>query len=52
LLAALLEIVAVAMPLFGRAVVFPMLAPLGLAHLALMIWLSTKGFAERRRYGR
>jgi hypothetical protein len=45
--AALLEIIGVAMPLFGRAVVFPMLAPLGLAHLALIIWLIAKGFAER-----
>ena len=47
--AALLEIIGVAMPLFGRGVVFPMLAPLGLAHLSLMIWLIAKGFAEPRR---
>jgi hypothetical protein len=52
LIGALLEIVAVALPLFGYAVIFPMLAPLGLAHLALMIWLITKGFAERRRHAR
>ena len=49
ILASLLEIIGVAMPLFGRAVVFPMLAPLGLAHLALMIWLIAKGFAEPQR---
>jgi hypothetical protein len=48
-LAALLEIIGVAMPLFGHAVVFPMLAPLGLAHLALVIWLIAKGFAEPQR---
>ena len=47
--ASLLEIIGVAMPLFGRAVVFPLLAPLGLAHLALMIWLIVKGFAEPQR---
>jgi len=52
LIAALLEIVAVALPLFGYPVVFPMLAPLGVAHLVLMIWLVTKGFAERRRHAR
>ena len=47
--ASLLEIIGVAMPLFGHAVVFPLLAPLGLAHLALMIWLIVKGFAEPQR---
>jgi hypothetical protein len=47
--AALLEIIGVATPLFGHAVVFPMLAPLGLAHLALVIWLIAKGFAETKR---
>jgi hypothetical protein len=26
--------------------VFPLLAPLGLTHLALMIWLFVRGFAE------
>jgi len=47
MIAALLEIIAVAMPLFARPVVFPMIAPLGLAHLALAIWLLVKGFAFR-----
>ncbi|HKE49240.1 MAG TPA: DUF4386 family protein [Rhodanobacteraceae bacterium] len=45
-LAACSEIIAVAMPLFGQPVVFPMIAPLGLAHLALVVWLLAKGFAE------
>ena len=45
-LAALSEIVAVGMPLFGQPVVFPMIAPLGLAHIALVLWLLVKGFAE------
>jgi hypothetical protein len=44
--AAILEIVAVAMPLFGGHIVFSMLAPLGLAHLALVSWLLAKGFAQ------
>jgi hypothetical protein len=52
MIAALLEMIAVAMPLFGQGVDFPMLAPLGLAHLALVIWLIAKGFAERRRHPR
>ena len=42
----LLQIAAVAMPLFGRAIVFPLLAPLGLCQLALAIWLITKGFSS------
>jgi hypothetical protein len=47
IIAALLEIIAVAMPIFGQRIIFPMIAPLGLAHLALAIWLIAKGFAER-----
>ncbi|MGH8172642.1 MAG: DUF4386 domain-containing protein [Rhodanobacteraceae bacterium] len=47
IVASLLEIVAVAMPIFGQRIVFPMLAPLGLAHLSLIIWLIAKGFADR-----
>ena len=43
LVAVLLQIVAVAMPLFGRAILFPLLAPLGLCQLLLAIWLITKG---------
>lgn len=47
LAAALLMLVAVAMPVFGQRIVFPLLAPLGLAHLALVPWLLARGFAER-----
>ena len=36
--------IAVAMPVFGHDVVFPMLAPLGLSQLLLAVWLITKGF--------
>ncbi len=46
IVAALLEIVSVSLPFFGEAIVFPLLAPLGLCHLALMIWLFARGFAE------
>lgn len=42
--AALSQIAAVGMPLFGHDVVFPMLAPLGLSQLALSLWLLTKGW--------
>lgn len=45
--AALLEIVTVSLPFFGQAIVFPLLAPLGLCHLVLVIWLFVRGFAER-----
>jgi hypothetical protein len=38
-----LQIIAVAMPLFGYSVVFPMLAPLGLSQLAVALWLIAKG---------
>jgi hypothetical protein len=44
LIAVTLMITAVAMPLFGRDVVFPMLLPLGLSQLILAVWLITKGF--------
>jgi len=33
------------MPFFGRPVIFPLLAPLGLTQLALSVWLIAKGFA-------
>jgi hypothetical protein len=42
--AVVLQIAAVAMPLFGHGVVFLMLAPLGLSQLLLAIWLIAKGF--------
>jgi hypothetical protein len=44
LIAATLQIIAVSMPLFGRDVVFPMLAPLGLIQLLVAVWLMIKGF--------
>jgi hypothetical protein len=43
LVAVLLQLTAVAMPLFGHEVVFPLLAPLGVSQLALALWLLTKG---------
>jgi len=44
LFAAGLQIAGVSMPLFGRGVIFPLLAPMGLAQLALALWLFAKGF--------
>ena len=44
--AALLQMTAVAMPLFGQRIVFLMLLPLGVAHLLLAGWLLTKGLRE------
>lgn len=49
LAAALSQMTAVAAPLFGHPVVFPMIAPLGLCQLALAAWLLARGFAEGRR---
>ena len=46
LAAVLLQLIAVAMPLFGTAVVFPMLAPLGVSQLLLALWLVAKGFRQ------
>jgi hypothetical protein len=44
--AALLQIVAVAMPLFGYPVIFLLLAPLGLSQLILAVWLIMRGFRD------
>jgi len=41
-------ITGLSMPFFGHAVIFPMLAPLGLTQLALAVWLIAKGFDGRR----
>lgn len=49
IIAAVLQIIAVAMPLFHRDVVFPMLAPLGLCQLVVGIWLIVKGFQDQPR---
>jgi hypothetical protein len=42
----LLQIVAVTLPVFGQRVVFPMLAPLGIAMVGTAAWLLVKGFGE------
>jgi hypothetical protein len=42
-LAAVSQMIAVAKPVYSGWVIFPMLAPLGLAHLALIVWLLWKG---------
>lgn len=44
LVAALLQMAGVAMPFFGRPVVFPLLAPLGVTQLILAVWLIARGF--------
>jgi hypothetical protein len=48
MLAALLQMTAVAMPLFGQPVMFLLITPLGLCHLALAGWLLVKGLAENQ----
>jgi hypothetical protein len=45
LAAVVLQLTAVAMPLFGHSIVFLMLAPLGVSQLVLALWLITKGFS-------
>lgn len=47
LIAVLLQLVAVTMPVFGHRIMFQLIAPLGLTHLALTLWLLAKGFANR-----
>ena len=49
LAAALLQMVAVALPVLGARMVFPLLAPLGVSHLVLMLWLLVRGLDERHR---
>ena len=44
--AALCQLTAVSMPLFGHPIIFALLSPLGLSHLALAIWLLVKGFRD------
>jgi hypothetical protein len=46
MLASASEMIAAALPLFGQPIVFALIAPLGLAHLALVGWLLAKGFAD------
>jgi uncharacterized protein DUF4386 len=50
--AALLQIVAVAMPLFGYGVLFLLLAPLGVSQLMLACWLIVKGFRDPGQHPR
>ena len=45
--AAALQMATVSMPLLGGHVIFPLLAPAGIANLALAVWLLAKGFADR-----
>ena len=47
LIAAILVVIAVALPLFGQRVIFPLLAPMGLCNLAVSIWLLAKGLRVR-----
>ncbi len=49
MLASLSQMIAVAKPLFGGWVMFPMLAPLGLANLALIAWLLWRGLDPAER---
>ena len=44
--AALLQMASVARPLFGHEVIYPMLAPLGVAYATMFIWLLIKGFTQ------
>lgn len=44
--AVLLQLYAVAMPLFGHEIVFGLIAPLGVSELLLSIWLLAKGLRE------
>ncbi|MBI2994236.1 MAG: DUF4386 domain-containing protein [Gammaproteobacteria bacterium] len=44
--AALCQLTAVSMPLFGQPIIFALLSPLGLSHLVLAIWLLAKGFRD------
>jgi hypothetical protein len=48
LVATLLQMTGVTMPLFGHDVVFPLLAPLGLAQLAVSAWLLVRGLPGPR----
>lgn len=45
--AAALQMTTVSMPLLGGHVIFPLLAPAGIANLALAVWLLAKGFADK-----
>jgi hypothetical protein len=42
-----LQMATVSLPFFGGRVIFPLLAPAGIANLALAVWLLTKGFSDK-----
>ena len=46
LFAVALQIATISLPFFGGKVLFPLLAPLGLANLAAALWLIVKGCAD------
>jgi uncharacterized protein DUF4386 len=47
MVAAALQMATVSMPLLGGHVLFPLLAPAGIANLALALWLLAKGLADK-----
>ena len=42
--AALLQISAIMMPMLGRPIMLQLLSPIGLAQVALALWLMVRGF--------
>lgn len=48
ILGALMQFTAVSMPMLGRPINLNLLTPLGIAQLALALWLLAKGFPEPR----
>lgn len=42
-----LQVATVSLPLLGGKVMLPLLAPAGIAHLALALWLLVKGFTDK-----
>lgn len=42
-----LQVATVSLPLLGGKVMLPLLAPAGIAHLALALWLLVKGFPDK-----
>jgi hypothetical protein len=47
LIACVLQMTSVTRPFFGGEVIFPLLAPLGLANLATALWLLVKDFPDK-----
>lgn len=47
-LAAMSQLIAIGMPLFGHDVDFRLIAPLGICEIALGLWLLVKGFKQGR----